>query len=82
MSWASLNGRSYDLLASSGKDGVTIILSFLLIKIKVWQLKYEDNKLLIKKMETLKDENDKNLQVWRVSWNLMATILAASDEKN
>lgn len=34
-------------------------------------------------MEILKDEADKQMQeVWRVSWNIMSTVLAASNEKN
>jgi WD40 repeat protein len=67
VSWSALNGRSFDLLASCGKDGII-----------VWQLKYEEGKLKVLKNENL----DNKTVVWKVEWNIMGTILASSDQQN
>lgn len=69
VSWAGINGRSFELIVSGGKDGII-----------VWYLKYlEGGVFELIKAEMLKN-ND--VGVWKVSWNVMATILASSDEKN
>jgi len=68
VSWAGINGRSFDLIASGGKDGII-----------VWCLRYEQGKLLLLKAEMM---SNNDIGVWKVSWNMMATVLACSDEKN
>lgn len=69
VSWAGINGRSFELIVSGGRDGII-----------VWYLKFiEENRLSLFKAEML---NNNEVGVWKVSWNVMATILASSDEKN
>jgi len=68
VSWAGINGRSFELIASGGKDGII-----------VWYLRYEVGKLLLIKAEMI---SCNDIGVWKVSWNMMATILASSDERN
>ena len=68
VSWAGINGRSFELLASGGKDGII-----------VWYLRFEGDKLGLMKAELL---SSTDIGVWKVSWNMMATVLASSDERN
>ena len=69
VSWAPINGRSYELLVSGGRN-----------EILVWNVKVEGKKINVFKMEKL-DYGD-HCVVWKVSWNMMATVLASSDERN
>lgn len=70
VSWALLNGRSFHTLASCGKDGVFI-----------WYLRFEMDEtkhlgLRVLDTQVLYD----NVTVWKVSWNVMATLLAYSGQ--
>lgn len=67
VSWAAINGRSFELIVSAGKDGII-----------VWYLKYEQEKLQMLKAQMMTSD----FGVWKASWNMMATIFASSDEKN
>ena len=69
VSWAPINGRSYEMLVSGGRN-----------EILVWNVKVEGKKINVFKMEKL-DYGD-HCVVWKVSWNMMATVLASSDERN
>ena len=70
VSWALLNGRSYHIIASCGNEGVFI-----------WYVKFEEDASKNIKMEILNCQTIKEkLSVWKVSWNLMATLLAFSGQ--
>ena len=66
VSWASTNGRSFDLVASCGIDGIF-----------VWNIKCENSDFNIYAVSELIKET-----AWKVCWNIMATILASNDENN
>lgn len=68
VAWGPVLGRSFDILASCGKEGIF-----------VWYLKYENNVLNIIKAGKIFDSSE--VIVWRVSWNMMGTVLASSDDK-
>lgn len=72
VSWALLNGRSYHIIASCGKEGVFI-----------WYVKFEDDPNKNIKMEVVEAQWVRdNVSVWKVSWNVMATLLAFSGQDN
>ena len=57
------------MLVSGGKN-----------EIIVWNVKVEGKRINVFRMENL-DYGDHSV-VWKVSWNMMATVLASSDERN
>ena len=74
VSWALLNGRSYHVVASCGKEGVYI-----------WYIKFEEDPARVAKpvMEVLEVQHiTDDIPVWKVSWNVMATLLAFSGQDN
>lgn len=74
VSWCNDIGRSFELIASCGKDGVI-----------VWYVQNLDHELLDSEIifrKAFRLNPEENISVWRVSWNIAGSILAASDEKN
>ena len=57
------------MLVSGGRNGII-----------VWNVKIEGKKINVFKMENLV-YGDHSV-VWKVSWNMMATVMASSDERN
>ena len=68
VAWGPVLGRSFDILASCGKEGIFI-----------WYLRFDNNSMNIIKAGKLIEGGD--TVVWRVSWNMMGTVLASSDNK-
>lgn len=68
VAWGPVLGRSFDVLASCGKEGIF-----------VWYLRFENNTINITKAGKIMEGGD--VIVWRVSWNMMGTVLASSDNK-
>ena len=68
VSWSLLGGRSYHILASCGKDGVFI-----------WYVRFEEDEGKNIRTEILRTQIlNNNVTVWKVSWNIMATLLSYS----
>ena len=68
VAWGPVLGRSFDVLASCGKEGIFI-----------WYLRYDNNSMNIIKAGKIMEGGD--IVVWRVSWNMMGTVLASSDNR-
>ncbi len=70
VSWNQLNGRSYHLVASCGKDGVII-----------WYLRFPKEENVIKIMDAKRIQSG-DVNIWKASFNLMGTLLAFSGQDN
>jgi len=70
VSFSLLNGRSYDLLSSCGKEGLV-----------VWYLDYDSTTNSMKVLNVIELDVGKAVY-WKVCWNIMGTILASSNESN
>ena len=72
VSWSQLNGRSYHMIASCGKEGVFL-----------WYMKLnnDDNKTLMN-ITSVQIINNDNSTTWKCSWNFMGTLLAFSSDDN
>lgn len=70
VSWAILNGRSFHMVASCGKDGVFI-----------WYIKIENKETKDISLSVIGTQLiNNNVTVWKVSWNILATLLAYSGQ--
>lgn len=68
VAWGPVMGRSFDILASCGKEGIFI-----------WYLRFDNSVMNIIKAGKIMEGGD--VVVWRVSWNMMGTVLASSDNR-
>ena len=71
VSWNQLNGRSYHLIASCGKDGVF-----------VWYVKFikEESGVSMKILDAKRIYSGVN--IWKCSFNIMGTLLSFSGQDN
>ncbi|CAD8077948.1 unnamed protein product [Paramecium sonneborni] len=68
--WANQNGKSFHLIASASIEGV-----------KIWQIKIvKETEVEKMKVFNINRETKPNYQAYRVSWNILATLLAVSCE--
>jgi nucleoporin SEH1 len=70
VSWNQLNGRSYHLVASCGKEGVI-----------VWYLRFPKEESGVKILDA-KRISSNDVTIWKCSFNLMGTLLAFSGQDN
>jgi len=71
VSWNQLNGRSYHLIASCGKDGVF-----------VWYVKFTKEDANPLKILDAKKIYDGGVNIWKCSFNILGTLLSFSGQDN
>ncbi|EGR34131.1 ribosomal protein, putative [Ichthyophthirius multifiliis] len=71
VSWSQLNGRSFHLIATCGKEGA-----------KIWYLQYKQDSMQVLQVFDLSGFNLINAEVQKISWNIMGSLLATSDSNN
>ncbi|CAD8163145.1 unnamed protein product [Paramecium octaurelia] len=68
--WANQNGKSFHLIASASAEGV-----------KIWQIKIiKESQVEKMKVFNINRETKPNYHAYRVSWNILANLLAVSCE--
>ncbi|KAL4477429.1 hypothetical protein ABPG74_002579 [Tetrahymena malaccensis] len=75
VSWSLINGRSFHLIATCGKEGA-----------RIWymkQLSTNQNAIQVMKVIDLFDQKyNESIEVQKISWNIMASLVATSDSNN